>query len=267
MSETQGKKQNKKLRPFLLLTALIVVAALAVTTVAYLVKHDEIKNTFTVATLDIELIEADWYNERQTTVTQIEAAKLTAPGSTIPKAPKIKNHDVSDAYVFLKVTVPYFDSNDGAKIDASDGTPSTIHPDDKIPLYKFVVGNAKDSTLTAAQTIRNPNGTSGWLLINGAGFTNPSSDTEHQTLTYIYAYVNNSNNLLALAKDEETPTVFDSVYITNFSTSAEQMSSNTGVKNIKVEAFGIQTTYLNDNDSNTVTDPLTVWKKIEANGA
>lgn len=277
MNDSKPKQNKRALKAILLLTALIVVAALAVTTVAYLVKHDRIDNTLTPAKLDIELIETGtdtqhWKPENATSVSQPDAAKLVAPAGTIAKAPKIKNKDNTPAFVFLKVTVPYLDSNSDANIDASDGQPSTIGVNEKVPLYKFVVNNSHNTSYgETSQTIREAaGGTAGWFLIpTTTDFSNPAVNITDHTLTYVYAYVDSSLNLVALNKDGDTCPLFDSVYVTNYSSPKSQITNLEDKDySIDVKAYGIQTEYLEDNTVSSDTwTPAYVWSKIESNGA
>lgn len=124
------------------------------------------------------------------------------PGTTVTKAPSIKNDSTSTpAYVFAEVIVPCY---------ATTGTTANA------PLFTFTVN-------------------SGWTLIN-----TPAVNTTDKTITYVYAY-GTSSAMTSLAANTTTSTaVFSSVTLEPTLTAAQAATANSSLS-IDVNAYGIQT--------------------------
>ena len=98
MQTTKNKKTKRMI--LLSLSAVIIIVALIIYSLAYFIRQDEVTNRFTASTLDIALIE-----EKYDQLTQQQRTTLI-PNRKLDKDPKIQNTDETNAYVFLKVTVP-----------------------------------------------------------------------------------------------------------------------------------------------------------------
>lgn len=98
MQTTKNKKTKRTV--LLSLSAIIIIAASLICSLAYFIRQDEVTNRFTASALDIALIE-----EKYDQLTQQQRTTLI-PNRKLDKDPKIRNTDKTNAYVFLKVTVP-----------------------------------------------------------------------------------------------------------------------------------------------------------------
>ena len=99
--------QNKKrMKTMIAATAMIGVLAIGGIS-AYFTDGDTATNTFTVGKVSIDLQEPNWNPPKDIT-----------PNQEIKKDPQIKNDGINDAYMFMKVTVPY----DNITVVAGNGT-------------------------------------------------------------------------------------------------------------------------------------------------
>ena len=94
-----------------ILTAVVLLLVILVGgMLAYFTDTEVRTNVFTIGDVKITLNEAGWTNTTGTNYTRTEANNI-APGKTVAKNPTVKNIGTNgagnDAYVFLKVTVPY----------------------------------------------------------------------------------------------------------------------------------------------------------------
>ena len=134
-------------------------------------------NVFTIGNVNIKINE-DW--------TESDAQNLL-PNDVVDKTPTIENESTTTpAYVFAKVTIPCYDSNDDGTVDS--------------PLY----------TLTGTD--------SGWNLMSS------STDTSAKTITYIYNYGDDSS-MTELAASASTPAIFTTVTVADI-TSKQAQSVN-----------------------------------------
>lgn len=216
--------KNKKIRMITVATAM--AAALAAGGImAYFTDGDTATNTFTVGKVSIDLQEPNWDPDNATDLTPEEETK---------KDPQIKNDGVNDAYVFLKVTVPYANvvtaSDDGTKKAAAD-----------TELWHYDV---KD----------------GWTELTA--YLN--KDTTNKTVTHLYAWTGDTAQAMKAVKaGETTGSLFDWVQVANI---VEDQQIETTTQNIKVDAYGIQTDNINDgkdaldgNNADGKTAPAAVW--------
>lgn len=213
------------------LIALALVCCMAVAGVsAYFTDADTATNTFTIGKISIDLQEPEWVPPENIT-----------PEQEIPKDPQIKNDGINEEYVFMEVIVPYANivtANDDGTKNAADDT----------QLFTWNVNN-------------------GWTEISKK--TNADS-----TYTYVYAYTGvnedgtakDGSAMEALTKDSTTPALFDAVKFANI---VEDQGLEGVSKNIIINAYGIQTTNINDVDTDIdgennggATAPLAVWEVI-----
>ena len=167
----------------------------------------------------------------------------------------MQNVDETDAYVFLKVTVPCVD----LKLDDSEGNKVTTNG--VVPMYKFVV-NGVSPTSNASETsfdqVCNPE----WELLNNNSGIGGQDSTNH-VYTYVYAYkgAGHSQTVAVLSQGQSTPALFDSIKLTNFNEKAPFDPSKS--YSVNVEAYAIQAKYLaNGNDTTNIAQ--TVWGRINS---
>lgn len=246
MNSNQSEKKKKNRSPAIAagVILLLLIAALMIT-LAFMSGTDEVTNAFGAGKVDIALTETNW---------SPAAASNIVPGTILEKNPRIINNERTDVYVFLRVTVPYTNaviesSEDGHKGEvSSDGTLD-------MPVYRFIDKDGNYNTgLDAAQNI-NP----GWVLLEGY----PRKQTDTKTYEYVYAHVFSNNSARMIPLMEGTATeypLFDKIQLVNISD--ENFDRDRDYR-VTVEAFGIQSQYLEEN--NTTTDvPERVWSKIRA---
>ena len=142
---------------------------------AYFTDADTATNIFTVGKISIDLQEPEW----------IPTTEIV-PQQEFKKDPLIKNDGSNDAFVFLKVTVPYANivtaNEDGSKNPAAD-----------TELFSFDVN-------------------SGWTEL----VSEKEINTVNKTVTYLYAYTGESKSTMEpLAVDASTPALFDYVRFAN----------------------------------------------------
>lgn len=160
------------------------------------------------------------------------------PQQEFAKDPQIKNDGLNEEFVFLKVTIPYANvvtaNEDGSKNNASD-----------TELFSYDLNK-------------------GWTELK----SEQVKDTVNKTITHLYAYTGDyATTMEPLAVDETTPALFDHVRFANI---VEDQKLEASTLNIVVNAYGIQTTNLNDgkealdgdNDDGKVT-PQEVWNVLE----
>ena len=194
---------------------------------AYFTDGDTATNTFTVGKISIDLQEPEWVPPTD-----------IVPQQEFEKDPLIKNDGLNDAFVFLKVTVPYANivtaNEDGTKNSAAD-----------TELFTYDVN-------------------SGWTELT----SKQVKDTGAKTITHLYAYTGDqSSSMQSLAVEASTPKLFDYVRFANI---VEDQQLEATTLNIVVDAFAIQTTNLNDGKTNLDGDnadgtaaPLEVWSILE----
>lgn len=147
------------------------------------------------------------------------------PNQEIPKDPQITNKGSTDIYAFIKVEVPY---------------------------ENVVVGDATSAADTELFTYTLE---SGWKEVGTS-----TKDTQDKTITHIYAYVNDANELKALAKDEITTNpVFRTVTLVDIKETNDKNSIIQGKDlQVTVSGYGIQTTDLGT-DSKA---PADIWPLV-----
>lgn len=109
---------KKKILALTLCVVLLAIAAVGAT-LAYFTDTDEVKNTFTIGNVKIELLESKLHRETDNATDEAiaadaekyaeylaEAGKNMLPGTTVNKAPYIRNTGSNNAYVRLRMLVP-----------------------------------------------------------------------------------------------------------------------------------------------------------------
>ena len=193
-------KKNKTFLAAIVLLLLFVVGG----AVAYFTDTDSATNTFTIGSVDIDLVENNWSTTDANNNNIPDAAENLMPGQTVPKDPVIRNLSTSNtAYVFAKVEVPC----------TTEATPQEI--------FTYTTNT-------------------GWTELSSAQV----ACTSGGNATHVYYYGSNDTlTVLAKAADASTPTptstaVFSSVTLRSTLTGNEGLTGN---KNIVVTGYGIQT--------------------------
>lgn len=156
------------------------------------------------------------------------------PEQDIHKDPQIKNDGLNEEFVFMEVVVPYANvvtaNEDGTRKAAAD-----------TELFSYEVNPA-------------------WVEVGTA-----KKDATEKTVTHLYAY-GSSTAMTALAKDATTPALFEYVRFVNV---VEDQQLEAETLNVVVNAYGIQTTNINDGDATIdgvnndgKTAPEAVWSVI-----
>ena len=245
MKNTSTVRTKKKRSPAIraALVSLLIMMTLVVT-LAMFTSGDLVTNRFESGRLDIVLLEPNW---------EPSDAVNVVPGDTIPKDPQVQNVDETDAYVFLKVTVPCVD----LKLDDSEGNKVTTNG--VVPMYKFVV-NGVSPTSNASETSFDQVCNSQWEMLTGVG----GADSERHVYTYIYAYkgTGTTGTVAVLHPNETTPALFDSLKVNNFNEKSTVLETRKNYS-VNVEAYAIQAKYLaNGNDTTNIAQ--TVWGRINS---
>lgn len=254
MSNSTTAKKRQRSPALTAGIVLLFIGIIAMLSLAMFASYDNVTNVFNAITLDIVLIEPDW---------NPDDGQNVVPNEEIPKNPKIVNNDAADAYVFLRVTVPY----DDMTIDDNNSEKGKKVFEGELPYYKFVITDENNEKLysTSFDNVQLYN--KGWLPITGY----PKVDTTNKTYTYLYAHVGDDDKLIPLISGATTATaLFDEIYVMNFrEIDADPEHGITEFPNynrdvsIKVEAFGIQTGYL-PVEAGKEDDPDAIWAVFES---
>lgn len=218
--------KQKKVR--LLALTLAVVGCISTGVVsAYFTDGDSAVNTFTNGKISIELQEPHWDPDN---------AKNMTPKQEVAKDPKILNDGINDAYVFLRVTVPYAN----VTVAEDNGAKAPAKSDKELYNYEIDALN--------------------WMEVG-----TPQKDTKNKTVTHVYAYAKN-NAMTALAANATTSSLFEHVQFINV---IEDEGLEETIQNVKVEALAIQTKNINDGKSTIDGDnadgktaPAEVWSVL-----
>lgn len=124
-------------------------------TISYLADYERKDNVITIGNVDIEIDEGE-YKDSSTAV---------AAGSTLPKAPSIKNKGINDTYVFFKVAIPKKKvtllyeqtTTDSNNVEHKEGTKYYDNPKEA-ELFKTIANGVTDGA-TATQVSNDGNST------------------------------------------------------------------------------------------------------------
>ena len=201
------------------LLVLVIVLAISFCLSAF-VSSDYVTNRFTTSSLDIALIE-----ENYDKLTEKQRSELI-PNRTLPKDPKVKNTDETDAFVFLKITVPV-----GSVTDVlEDGTRTVKEAQEQ---FRIKTEQNKDSNNRDTDFNTSPSGNNEyWIELPDF---EEGTDHSGKTRTYVFGYS------VYLKPDEVSETLFDYVQLKNIV--QYEVNANSTIK-INVQAYGIQADYL-----------------------
>lgn len=250
--ESKNKKKSKRKRPPLLIASgILLLLIIPMLTLAFFYSEDETLNFFDIGKIDITLTETNW---------NPNSALNIVPGTELPKNPRVINNEDLPVFVFIKVTVPYTDKP--LEVSTGDNKGSTLATTPPMPLYKFGVWDADNNKYNYSETADKVQiyHDSDWKLV----YPQPTVNTDDKSLVYIFAHVNPSDTtkLIELASGHTTGVpLFDSIKLVNIN--EETIKERQGRdNNVTVEAYGIQTKYLESNNGTTY-NPVAVWEKIE----
>ena len=139
--KTNSKSNRKKLVAVALLLCLVLL--IGGISAYFTDKTETLSNTYTIGNIEIELTEPGWVAAN---------AQGIMPGDVLVKDPTVQNTGSSDAYVFVKVSIP---------TGTVDGTADT-------ELFTLVNSNNQDGV------------NAGWVQV--------SRTAETGKVTYVYAY-------------------------------------------------------------------------------
>jgi len=231
-------------------------------TISYLADYERKDNVITIGNVDIEIDEGE-YKDSSTAV---------AAGSTLPKAPSIKNTGINDTYVFFKVAIPKEKVTllyEQSETDHAEGTkyynmPVTTNGSE---LFKTIANGAtatqvsndgNDTVLSAPDVIVGynkgvcdsgtpENSKEGWVYLGSN--QNQTIDTKKYDV-YYFGYnkklipdpktpVAQGEPAPVPPQDYWTTTLFDQIQLKSFIDEELGRKINTEVK-VLVDAYGIQ---------------------------
>ena len=197
------KKKSKIIIIGSLALSLIIALFAFGATVSYLTDYERKDNVVTIGDVKIEIDEGKY-----------EDSSTVAAGSTLPKAPSIKNTGINDAYVFFRVAIPkksvtllyeqnVYDNNniltykEGTKYDGFPETNGseifkTIAEGKDTESVKYTGYNSSGTFLTAPSVIvgynkgtydnsNNANSKAGWVYLGSEQNKEISGDTSGDT--------------------------------------------------------------------------------------
>lgn len=164
--KTNSKSNRKKLVAVALLLCLVLL--IGGISAYFTDKTETLSNTYTIGNIEIDLTEPGWVAAN---------AQGIMPGDVLVKDPTVQNTGSSDAYVFVKVSIP---------TGTVDGTADT-------ELFTLVNSNNQDGV------------NAGWVQV--------SRTAETGKVTYVYAYA--SATELTTVAPNGTATLFNKVRFVN----------------------------------------------------
>lgn len=208
--------------------AAIASLLLVGTTSAYFTDQEEKVNTFTVGKIDISLEEPKWDKKPDENGNKIpDEAEHMTPNQTIVKDPQVKNTGLNDAFVYLTVEVP-------CKQIVTVNADGTRNPEGIKELYSYQVDTS-------------------WKKLGSTDVMDQSG--KKIAVKHLYAYANEKGISTAVKPQESTKNLFSQVTFVN-AMEGQGLEENT--YEIKLQAYGIQTTDLNGGTK----DAAQVWKII-----
>lgn len=228
MSQTKTRQKRSKLRrkkDNLLIAAFVLLGLITLlTSLAFFNSFDLVTNSFRSADLDILLLESNY------DLMPPEERSQLIPNKQLPKDPRILNVEQTDAYVFLKVTVPV-----GRITDVQEDGTRTVKQAQEL----FRIKTEENQDVTNRETTFNtapkaPDDREFWVELPSL---EEGTDLSGKTRTYVFGYS------VYLRQDESTETLFDYVQLKNL---IQYEASPDQPLHIEVKAFGIQTDHLNE---------------------
>lgn len=213
------KTQKKKIIT-LLVAAYLLVGIVIILTISLFVTFDTVTNRFEAASLEISLLE-DHYDRLS------PSEKMTlVPNKTLPKDPRIQNIDKTDAFVFLKVTVPVSGVTD---VEADGTKPSKLRQE----VFRLKTeANKDDNTRETDFNTSASENDEFWIELPEF---ETGTDLSGDWRTYVFGYS------VFLRPGETTETLFDYIQLKNL---VQYEISPDDLMNVRVDAYGIQADYV-----------------------
>ena len=216
---TSRKKKITNRRLILLAATLLFLQIVILMSLAFYQGFDLVSNRFSAATLDVLLL------ENQYDLTPVAERENIVPNKQVHKDPRVHNIEQTDAFVFLKITVPV------------DFLKSSCNEIDKLymveKLAKVLRNKDYDNRLSDFNTYVDDNYYF-WVELPEC---EEGTDLSGSVRTYVFGYS------VYLKKDEYTETLFDYVQLKNI---IQYEADPNTIQNIKVQAYGIQADHLGD---------------------
>lgn len=206
------------------ITVLLVILLIAFCIAAY-VSTDMVTNRFNAESLDIELLEEQY--DRLTA----EQRSSVIPNRELPKDPKIRNTDKTDAFVFLRITVPV-----GRVTDVEPDGTKTERQRQELFCIKSLLSPETDENGNSFNT--NSSDNEYWIELTDH---EQGTDLSGDERTYVFGYS------VYLKSGELTETLFDSVRLKNI---IQYEADPDKLLDIYVQAYGIQADYMGDISKN-----------------
>lgn len=203
-----------------LIGAVILVLVVILITLMSFVSYDEVTNRLIAATLNISLQEDNFDH-----LTEEEKAALV-PNKRLPKDPKVQNTDKTDAFVFLKVTMPVYYATrveeDGTKTESRHRQDAFWLKTEDHAADPFTTFHTKEDSADREYWVELPECETG-------------TDYQSDTRTYVFGYS------VCLRFGETTETLFDYIELKNL---IQYEIDPDARLNVEVKAYGIQADHL-----------------------
>ena len=245
------KKTGYKKHIIILMSVVLAAALIVNLSLALLVAKRNRDNVFSLGNVRLTLTEDDFPDDRQD--------RTMPPKSIVPKNPKIINVGLSDAYVFMRVTVPLYEVQ---LIDETTNKP--VGERTLREVYDLLSDDASAGTvhLNPGYTI----GETGRFDYHSKWvFLRSEVNAEKHTHSYLFGY----GAKLDGKSNAETATLFDRLQLRNI---LEGELPKNVAEYVSVSAFGIQAdNILNDvhvNDTSSLSEAelkaiLSIYEKQE----
>ena len=144
----------KKKTIIALVVILLAIALVVAGIMAYFTSTDTATNVFTIGNVTIDLTEPVWDAAAATGSGGIpDLAQNMVPGASVAKDPTVTNTGANDAYIFVKVEIPYYANTDlfvPTTIDTSKWQPvsDSVSGNTHTYVYAYATG-ANKADLTA----------------------------------------------------------------------------------------------------------------------
>ena len=206
---------KKKILKYLMLADVILILTMLLS-LAFMSGFDEVTNRFKIKNMDIALYENNYSN-----LTNKQKSTLI-PNSVLPKDPLVKNTDQTDAFVFIKVTVPVYNSTNVAP----DGTITGSRRPQEVFFLK--TAQAVNEAAASFHTKADEADKEYWVEIPSY---EEGTDYQSSTRTYIFGYS------VYLKPEEITETLFDYIELKNI---LQYEIDPDEIMDVTVDAYGIQ---------------------------
>lgn len=221
MIKGENEMLKKSNKNLVIIVAMIIILVVGAIS-AYFTSSDKATNIWTVGEVEIDLQEPSWDPDNPPTKVK--------PNQVFAKDPQVKNIGENDAYVFLKVKVPM------ANVATADPSTGERIPAANQELFTFSVNQ-------------------GWTQV-GSSSVESIDGTDY--MTYVYAYGMMQECTALTVGSNSTSPLFNEVRFIN---AIEGQGLENAVVTMPVEAYGIQTTDITEND---LTTPAAVWNILSS---